>query len=120
MLKYSVPALLLVVLFSGLAICDQPCGSTYLGGIIPPGNYVGVGDSCKQAKADLKTDAGMTNPICEGCPPEELGCIATTVIPDESNWDVGNCYFDSVLQKWVVVATCSGSTQWDKVCSSCN
>ena len=99
---------------------DQECGTSYYAGIIAPGSYSGVGDTCAEARADLREDMMGALPDCEGCPPGEAGCNARNV-PDDPNNNVveGNCSLDPVTGKWTVPGTVSASTPFDAHCTSC-
>jgi hypothetical protein len=69
---------------------------------------------------DLRDVFGITNPICEGCPPGQNGCLPSTSIDNEGGINLAeDCYYGKDLGLYFYVATVTSTTRWSKHCSPC-
>lgn len=115
-----IPSVVSCCILVAVSAADQDCGTVIPGGLIGPGNYSGVGQTCAEARAALHSAMMGPTRDCAGCPQGQVGCHGNNV-PDDPGGNIveGACIQDPVTGLWLVAATVAAPTPFDSVCSSC-
>lgn len=112
---------LLALVVPVAALPGQECASTVPGGLIQAGTYNGWGATCALAIHNLRAQFGISNPICDGCPPGENGCQPSTSI-DNDNGEITyalDCEYDEDNDVYFFTAVVHTTARWSKHCSPC-